>query len=128
MRDRTRSLVALVLLFTALAAGFLWWQNTRSRAELQAQVLRQAEQRSLDLADAMAGQVQGVFSAVDLALKQLRSEWARGDTTAFAQRAREALDALPEGFVSHVVVANAEGQVVYDSLGRGVGVNIADRD
>jgi PAS domain S-box-containing protein len=128
MRDRTRSLVALVLLFTALAAGFLWWQNTRSRAELQAQVLRQAEQRSLDLADAMAGQVQGVFSAVDLALRHLRSEWARGDAAVFAQRAREALDALPEGFVSHVVVANAEGQVVYDSLGRGVGVNIADRD
>ena len=55
MHDRTRSLLALVLLFTALAMGVLWWQNARSRAELQAQVLLQAEQRSLHLAEAMAG-------------------------------------------------------------------------
>ena len=41
---------------------------------------------------------------------------------------QEALEALPAGFVSHAVVADAQGQVVYDSLGRGVGVNIADRD
>ncbi|MGI9218822.1 MAG: ATP-binding protein [Hydrogenophaga sp.] len=128
MSDRTRSLVAWVLLFTALAAGVLWWQSTRARAELQAQVLLQAEQRSLHLADAMAGQVEGVFSAVDLALQQLRSEWARGNPAAFAQRAQEALTSLPEGFVSHVVVANAQGQVVYDSLGLGMGVSIADRD
>ena len=128
MSDRTRSLVAWVLCFTALAAGVLWWQSSHARAELQAQVLRQAEQRSLQLADAMGGQVQGVFSAVDLALQQLRSEWARGDPAAFAPRVQEALAALPEGFVSHAVVADAQGQVVYDSRGLGAGVNIADRD
>ncbi len=128
MSDRARSLVALVLLFTALATGVLWWQSSRARAELQAQVLLQAGQRSLHLADAMAGQVQGVFSSVDLVLKQLRSEWARGDPVAFAQRAQEALESLPEGFVSHAVVADADGHVVYDSRGRGLGVNIADRD
>ena len=128
MTDRTRSLVALVLLFTALATGVLWWQSSRSRSELEAQVLLQAEQRSLHLADAMAGQVQGVFSAVDLALRQLRTEWPRGNTAAFGQRVQETLQALPEGFVSHAVVANAEGLVVYNSLGLGQGVNIADRD
>ena len=41
MHDRTRSLLALVLLFTALAMGVLWWQSSRSRAELQDQVLLQ---------------------------------------------------------------------------------------
>ena len=128
MRDRTRLLVALALLSTALAVGVLWWQSSRSRAELQAQVLLQAEQRSLHLADAMAGQVQGVFSAVDLALKQLRHEWIQGDPEAFRQRVRETLESLPEGFVSYVVVANAQGDVVYGGLGRGAGVNIADRD
>ena len=128
MSDRTRSFVGLVMLFTALAMGVLWAQSSRSRTELQAQVLLQAEQRSLHLADAMAGQVQGVFSAVDLALKQLRRDWAQGDLAAFQQRAKEVLESLPEGFVSHVVVANAEGLVVYNSLGMGEGVNIADRD
>jgi signal transduction histidine kinase len=128
LRDRTRLLVALALLSTALAVGVLWWQSSRSRAELQEQVLLQAEQRSLHLADAMAGQVQGVFSAVDLALKQLRYQWAQGDPEAFRQRVSETLESLPEGFVSYVVVANAQGDVVYDGLGRGAGVNIADRD
>ncbi len=128
MSDRTRSLVVWVLLFTALAMGVLWWQSSRSRAELQDQVLLQSGQRSLHLADARAGQVQGVLRSVDLTLRQLRSEWARGDPAAFAQRVQEALDALPEGFVSHAVVADAQGRVVYDSLGRGLRVNIADRD
>ena len=33
--------VALVMLFTALAMAVLWWQSSRSREELQAQVLLQ---------------------------------------------------------------------------------------
>jgi len=123
-----RSFVVLVLLFTALAVGVLWGQSNRSQAQLRKQVLLLAEQRGLQLADAMAGQVDGLFSAADLALNQLRSAWQQNPPDTFAQTVRDTLETLPAGFVSHAEVADAEGRVVFDSLGLGAGVNIADRD
>lgn len=117
MNKRPFPFVLLVLLFTALAAAVLWWQSGRSQALLREQVLLQAEQRSLHLADAMAGQVDGVLSTVDLAMQDLRRQWLRGDVAEFSARARGVVETLPAGLVSHVSVVNAAGYVVYNSLG-----------
>jgi PAS domain S-box-containing protein len=106
---------ALVALFAVLAAAFLWWQSERSRALLQEQVLLQAEKRSVHLADAMGGQVSGLITSLDLQLLELRREWLR-DRSGFEAVALEVLAALPEGFVTHASVSNADGYVVYDSL------------
>jgi len=127
LKNRVRSIVALVVLFTGLAAGVLWWQSGRSQAQLREQVLLQAEQRSLHLADAMAGQVEGLFSTLDLAVQGLRQQWARDDPRAFEAAVKEALQSLPTGFVTHVTLADAQGQVVYNSLGFEFGTNVGDR-
>jgi PAS domain S-box-containing protein len=105
----------LVALFTVLAAAFLWWQSERSQALLQEQVLLQAEKRSIHLADAMGGQVSGLITTLDLQLRDLRHEWLR-DPGAFNEVARGVIEALPRGFVNHISVANADGQVIYDTL------------
>jgi len=127
VKARPFSFVLLVLLFTGLAAAVLWWQSSRSQGQLREQVLLQAEQRSLHLADAMAGQVDAVLTTVDLALQDLRRQWLRGDVGGFAARARDVIDTLPAGLVSHVSVANAAGYVVYNSLGREAGTYVGDR-
>ena len=72
---RFRFLLVLVLLFSVVAVAVLWGQGLRSQAALREQVLQQSEQRSLHLADAMAGQVGSVFSAMDLVLHDLRQRW-----------------------------------------------------
>ncbi len=105
----------LVALFTVLAALFLWWQSERSQALLSQQVLMQAEKRSVHLADAMAGQVSGLFTTLDLQLRDLRREWLR-EPGGFNDVAQGVLKALPPGFVSHISVADAEGHLLYDSL------------
>ncbi|WP_310566418.1 ATP-binding protein [Hydrogenophaga sp.] len=127
MKARTRSFVTLVVAFAVVAAGVLWWQTLHSQAQLREQVLLQAEQRSLHLADAIAGQVQAQLNLMDLSLKGLREHWANEPRARFDALAKDALANLPPGLVSHVSVANAQGTLVYNSLGLDPGMYVGDR-
>jgi signal transduction histidine kinase len=91
-------------------------------------VLLKAEQRSLHVADAMAGQVQAQLNLMDLVLRSMRKHWVREDRARFDQLAKEALSTLPPDLASHLSVADASGRLVYNSLGLDVGVNVGDRD
>ena len=122
MKARARSFVALVVAFTVVATGLLWWQTLRSQAQLRQQVLLQAEQRSLHLADAMAGQVQAQLNTMDVSLRVLREQWAREPRERFDVLVKDALANLPPGLASHVSVADAKGYLVYNSLGLGLGL------
>ncbi len=124
---RSRSFVALVVAFTVVATGLLWWQTLRSQAQLRQQVLLQAEQRSLHLADAMAGQVQAQLGAMDLSLKDLREHWQQDPRERFDALAKEALGHLPPGLASHVSVVDAKGYIAYNSLGLERVVYVGDR-
>jgi PAS domain S-box-containing protein len=124
---RSWLLAGLVALLTVSLAALVWWQAGRSQARLRAQVVGQAEQRSLQLADAMAGQVAVLLSGIDLALQQLRRDW-RADPARFDAAARSVLGALPPGAVSHISVIDAQGRVVYNSLGVQDVTYVADRE
>ena len=127
MKARSRSFVLLVVLLSAAAAGVLWWQALRSQTLLRQQVLLQADQRSLHVAGAMAGQVQAQLGMLDMALKELRRQWRPEAAARFDALAHDTLSSLPAGFVSHVTVVNTEGYVVYNSLGRDPGLYVGDR-
>ncbi|MGI9218823.1 MAG: ATP-binding protein [Hydrogenophaga sp.] len=126
-RARSRSFAVLVVGFTLVATGLLWWQTLHSQAQLREQVLLQAEQRSLHLADAMAGQVQAQLNTMDVSLKDLRDHWERDPRAKFDALAKEVLANLPPGLASHVSVADARGNMTYNSLGLEASVNVADR-
>lgn len=117
---------AMVALFTVLAAGFLWLQSERSQATLQQELLLQAEKRSILLADAMAGQVNGLVITLDVQLRELRREWQR-DPAGFDSIARSLMQALPAGFVTHISVADAAGAVMYDSLTAALATSVGDQ-
>lgn len=128
MKVRARSFLALVVVFTVVATGLLWWQTLRSQEQLRTQVLLKAEQRSLHVADAMAGQVQAQLNLMDLLLRSMRKHWVRESRERFDQLTKETLSTLPPGLVSHLTVADASGRLVYNSLGLDLGVNVSDRD
>lgn len=127
MNSRTRSLAALVALMTVLAASFLWWQSNRAQAQLRELVLAQAEQSSLHLADAMGGQVDALMAGLDMELMDLRREWLR-DPAGFDALAPAGMGTLLPGLVVHMDIVNAEGQVVYDSVGVPAQAHVGDRD
>ena len=128
MKPLKRSFALLAAAFTVVAAGVLWWQSLHSQAQLREQVLQQAEQRSLHVADAMAGQVQAQLNTMDITLRTLRDHWVREPRERFDVLAKDALNSLPPGLVSHVSVADGSGHLVYNSLGLETGRYVGDRD
>ena len=119
-------MVMAVALFTVLAVAVVWGLSLRLQEQLREQVIDRAEARSVQLADAMGGQVEALFTLVDRTALDLRELW-RADPQGFELGVREALDALPAGLVSHVTVVNAQGFAVYNSLGVADGTFIGDR-
>jgi hypothetical protein len=67
----------VVVLFTGMAVAMVWALSLQMQAQLREQLLNRAEQRSLQLADAMGGQVQAVLGQLDLKLLALRGDWLR---------------------------------------------------
>ena len=130
-RGRSGRLAAWLALGVALlavaGASLSWWQAVHAQRLLREQMLRQAEQRAVQLADAMSGQMEALFGALDLALQQLRGAW-QADPEDFDSLVRTILDALPPGAVSHVTVADARGDTGYHSLDTREQVNVADRE
>jgi signal transduction histidine kinase len=129
LNSRMPWLVALVLALSVSAAALFLGQSIRSQAQLQEQVLLQVKPRSLNLANAMAGQMDGLFGSIDLALVQVRRAWLlSGRSAAFERSARQTLAALPAGLVPHMGVSNAEGDVVYGSPEATAQAALADGD
>lgn len=122
--SRIRLPVALVLALTALAAALLWWQTGRAQAQLQEQLRTAAEQRSLHLADAVAGQVESLIALADGQLMAARRERLR-DPADFERAARVLLEGVPRRMVNHLSVADAQGRLVFHSTTPGLAISIA---
>ncbi|WP_439590250.1 sensor histidine kinase [Hydrogenophaga sp.] len=127
MRRRTRLLLTLVALLTLASTGLLWLQSERARSVQREQMLEQAAQRSLQLADAMANQVDALVSVLDQELIGLRREWMRNPMH-FDAEVQAVLTALPRQFVSHVSLIDAQGYMVYNSRGVIDRMYLGDRD
>ncbi len=127
LKSPLRVLAVAVGLLTASAAGLLWWQADRAQDQLRAQILAQAEQRSVQLADAMAGQVAGFFANADQSLQRLRSVWIE-DRARLDEIVRAVLGSFPEGSASLFSVTGADGYLVYDSRGGNDRMYVGDRD
>ncbi len=126
MNTRRRSMAVVVVLFTTLAVAMVWGLSFRLQAQLREQMLTQAEARALQLADAMGGQTQAFTRLADGALLDLRAQWP-SEPGVFVRAVDKALAALPPGLVSHVTVVDAQGAVVFNSLGLPLGTSMADR-
>ena len=127
LKARTRSLVLVVLLFSAVAVGVLWWQALRSQAQLRQQVMLQAEQRSQQVAGAVAGQIRAQLGTLDMALLSLRERWHADAPERMDAPTSELMASLPQGLASHVTVVNAKGLVAYNSLDVAPGTYVGDR-
>ena len=124
--NRLRSMVTAVALFTALAVLVLWGVTLQQQAQLREQVLAREELRTQQLADAMGGRVEALFTVLDLGLLDLRAHW-NGPDDRFKEVERKVLSSLPAGMVSHIAVIDAGGSVAYNSLGVAPGTFVGDR-
>jgi PAS domain S-box-containing protein len=119
-------MAVVVVMFTAMAVTMVWALSLKLQEQLRHQMLDQAEARAQQLADAMGGQTQAYSQLVDRALLELREKWPSPPAD-FAQAVDYSLTALPPGMVSHVSVVDADGVMVFNSLGLPLGTSVADR-
>ena len=126
MKLRAGGLAILVGVLTLVAITLSAWQSQRSHTVLREQLLAQAERRSLQIADAMSGQVESLVARIDLSLLHLRQGWD-GDAAPFDARARAEMAALPAGAVTHVTVIDAGGYTAYNSLNPAERIYVGDR-
>lgn len=123
---QTALLPALVLLLTLLVAGFVWWQVDIVSEESESRARQDATLRAMQLADAMAGQVDSLFSAMDLSLLQVRDAWLR-DPAQLPRTAQAVLATFPDGLVTHLSIVEAEGYTVYSTVDGSPRTFVGDR-
>jgi PAS domain S-box-containing protein len=90
--------------------------------------VQRAEQRSQQLATALAALVQAQLGSLDVALLQLRREWYYDNGPAHFDAAVRMLEAaLPPGAIRQVTVVDEAGNGVYNSLDPDEPFNVSDR-
>lgn len=127
MTVNSRILAPLVALLTVFVGVLVWWQSNRSHALVREQVLVQTEQRGVQLADAMSGQIASLLGSIDLALQQLRREWGR-DPRHFETAVRAMLATLPQGAIMNVTVVGQDGFIAFNSTKLDKPVYVGDRE
>ena len=119
--------VALVGAFTVAASGLIWWQFERTHQLLREQLRVQAEQRSQQLADAMAGQISILIGNLDVALIQLREAWL-ANPAQIDSKARLVMGGLPTGLTTQIVVFDATGHALFSAPDSAPGFYAGDRE
>ncbi|TAK43792.1 MAG: PAS domain S-box protein [Betaproteobacteria bacterium] len=126
---RFRIAAAAVAVLVTATIGLLAWHLRSSQQSEQALLLQQAEYRAGQLAASAAGRIGAILRSVDFVLLEVRSYYGVNEPAfrALADRVRASFPESPELLLQFSVAA-ADGELVYSSLGRADGVNVADRD
>lgn len=125
-RTRWVAFALPVLAVVVIALHLVWLRSAHE--QLRADTLAQAGHHAEQLAEAKAGQVESLIGGVDVVLRQVRDQYATGNTQATAAAIRSAFDALPQGAVLHFAVSDAQGTLVFSTVAGAQGVQVADRD
>lgn len=125
--SRFRTLAILLLGATACAIALYWWQLLSSTAQLREKTLVQATQTASRLAVAGAGETEALLHAMDAMLDNLRHDYLLRPSE-FDAMAKRAIRSQLDGLVLQVAVIDAEGTLVYSSLGNPGGLYLGDRE
>ena len=123
-----RVIAALIALAAIPFFAFYWWQLLHSGALLRQETLAATKLRAAQLADAMAGRLDVNIGSIDLALRQLRNDYADGKLAEFRVTVRNVLDVFQQGSIRVVSVIDAEGYLAYSSSPENKRVYLGDRE
>lgn len=117
-----------VLIFAAagLAAAALWGAIAFALTAAERDALARADAQGSNLARSLAEHLSSSVRAIDLVLLHLRAEWADG-VAQFPDHVALEQENLRREHVSQVVVADANGRIVYSSLTGFDAVDVSDQ-
>jgi PAS domain S-box-containing protein len=120
-------ITVLVGMLFIIAATAYWRQFEASQEELRKTVLEQADNRSMQLADALSDQTGLLLSSADFALRELRDGWVSSQAN-FDSTVRSVLTAFPGKSLVHVAAIGADGYVIFSTRGVSGRVYVGDRE
>lgn len=112
---------AVGLVVLALWAAIAYSLHTAERA-----AVTRADTEGRNLARSLAEHVASSVRAIDLVLQHLQADWAEG-AVPFAAHAAQEREHLQREHVSQVLVAGADGRVIYSSAPGLAGTDVSDR-
>jgi len=108
----TASVFVIILSF--IAAIGLWIQNEYSYKQLRSNMLEQADQRAIQLSDAVNEQFILLLRNTDVALRELQVSWLLNDEN-FKITSQTITNRFPEHFLNNIAVAGSDGFINYSN-------------
>lgn len=123
---RKNLLLGLVWL-ALLGALASYWGLLRASHQAQLDnVETQTRQRAAQTAHALALQVGTLVKTIDYVSRNLGDLWQNGDRVTVQQAIGVAQNVLPQGALTQMAVANAQGEIVFSSLAAQVPLSLAE--
>jgi PAS domain S-box-containing protein len=127
MRPNALSRTGLTIFAVAgLLVLALWVAIASSLRASEREILERAETHGANIARSMAEHLGASVRAIDLVLMHLRDDWL-ASALPFSEQVARHRENLKREHVSQVIVADADGRVVYSSLPGFLGLDVSDR-
>lgn len=127
--SRLRLAAALLVPAAALllSSGY-WWSQSLAHQKLLDTARQAAEHRAIQLASAVAQQTDTLLQMVDVTLQTLGNEYVDEEFSGFLRSVSYARASFPAVAEMQVSINNAQGQMVYSSVGLNHTISVADRE
>ncbi|HUH61175.1 MAG TPA: diguanylate cyclase [Candidimonas sp.] len=113
----------LFILALLLALAVYWTLLQTSHTQMREQVRTDAQRLAGQTGQALALQMNTVVRKLDYFSQHLGWAWLQRSQDTFHDAASVAIRTLPPGALAQIAIADAEGKILYSSLGEGLSVN-----
>lgn len=122
---RKIALLVITLLFTV--GGLYFWQVSEAETQLRREATQQAELRAKQLTASVAEQTAILLRYIDFAAQELAENYVESAAN-FPGKAQQITQRFPNKALMQISVADAQGELLYSSLGFSTPVNLSDRE
>ncbi len=124
-----RSRLSWLLFLAALGLGALyWWQLLHAQRDERQRATVELAERARTVANVVALQADTLFSAIDINLHYLVSEYVDKTRAGFDTTVRNSLAAFPSGAILQIGATDAGGMLRYTNLNSTKPVDLSDRE
>ena len=122
---RKIALLVIILLFTV--GGLYFWQVSEAESQLRREATQQAELRAKQLTASVAEQTAILLRYIDFAAQELAEDYVES-TADFSKKVQQITQRFPDKALMQVAITDAQGELLYSSLGFTAPVNLSDRE
>ena len=122
-----RKIALLVIALLLTVGGLYFWQASEAETRLRREATQQAELRAKQLTAAVAEQTAILLRYIDFAAQELAEDYVESAAD-FSKKVPQITQRFPNKALMQVAITDAQGELLYSSLGFTAPVNLSDRE